>query len=101
MLLLRKVGDHDLLVILEVQTHTGQVDKRLDARLAELLWVADTRALENEGRAESASRHDDLLAGFDDPGWTLPAGQVLGGNNLDANSTVAFEDDLDMLAACQ
>jgi hypothetical protein len=35
-------------MILEVETNTWQVYKRLDASLAELLWITDTRALENE-----------------------------------------------------
>ena len=38
----------DLLVVLEVQTNTGQVDKWLDAGLAKLLRVTNTRALEDE-----------------------------------------------------
>jgi hypothetical protein len=52
---------------LEVQTNTGKVDQRLDASLAELLWITDTRALEDEWRAESATGDDDLLAGLEGP----------------------------------
>jgi hypothetical protein len=53
-------------VILEVQTDTGEVYKRLDSGLAELLWVTNTRALEDQWRAESTTRDDNLLAGSDD-----------------------------------
>jgi hypothetical protein len=84
----------NILVVLEVKTNTWQVDKRLDASLAKLLRVTDTRALENEWRAQRSARHDDLLACSDDTRWRFTAGQVLGGNNLDANGAVAFEDDL-------
>jgi len=37
----------NLLVVLEIKTNTGQVNKRLHASFAELLWITDTRALEN------------------------------------------------------
>ena len=55
-------------MVLEVETNTRQVNKRLDASLAELLWVTDTRALKDEWRAECSAGYDDLLAGLDDPG---------------------------------
>jgi hypothetical protein len=31
----------NVLVILEIETHTWQVHERLDACLAELLWITD------------------------------------------------------------
>jgi hypothetical protein len=55
-----------LLVVLEVKTNTGKIDEGLDTGLAKLLWVTDTRALENERRTQSTTRDDDLLAGLDD-----------------------------------
>jgi hypothetical protein len=45
----------DLLVVLEVETNTRQVHERLDAHLAELLWVTDTRALEDEWRTKCSA----------------------------------------------
>jgi hypothetical protein len=88
-------GDNnDLLVVLEVETNTWQVHKRLDASLAELLWVTDTRALENEWRTKCSTRHDDLLACLDDARGNFTVGQVFGGHDLDADSAVTFKDDL-------
>jgi hypothetical protein len=37
-----------VLVVLEVKTNTRKIDEWLDAGLAELLRVADTRALKDE-----------------------------------------------------
>lgn len=84
----------DLLVILEVETNTWQIHKRLDASLAEFLWVTDTRALKNQWRTQSSARYDNLLACFDDPRWHLAARKVLGWDNLHTNSPIAFKDDL-------
>jgi hypothetical protein len=81
-------------VVLEVEANTGQVDQRLDASLAELLGVTDTRALEDERRAQGATRHDDLLASLVDSGLLLARRQRLGRADLDADSPVALEDDL-------
>jgi hypothetical protein len=44
-----------LLVILEVETDAGEVDERLDTDFAELLWVTDAGALEDERRAQSTA----------------------------------------------
>jgi hypothetical protein len=82
-------------VVLEVETNTGQVHKRLDACLTELLWVADTRALEDEWRTECSTRHDDLLACLDDARGNLAVGQVFGGHDFYADGAVAFENDLE------
>jgi hypothetical protein len=35
-------------VILEIETNAGEIDERLDTSLAELLWVTNTRSLEDE-----------------------------------------------------
>jgi len=45
---LRAVCGECQVVILEVETDTGEVDEGLDASLAKLLGVADTRALQDE-----------------------------------------------------
>jgi len=45
---LRAVCGECQVVILEVETDTGEVDEGLDASLAEFLGVADTRALQDE-----------------------------------------------------
>jgi hypothetical protein len=55
------------IVILEVETNTGKVNKWLYAGLAELLGVTDTGSLKDKRRGESAARYDDLLACPDDP----------------------------------
>jgi hypothetical protein len=83
-----------LLVILEVETHTRQVYKWLDASLAEFLRVTNTRALENEWRAEGPARYNDLLTCLDDARRQLSVGKVLGWDDLDTNCAVAFENDL-------
>jgi hypothetical protein len=90
---------HNLLVVLEVETHTRQVDKRLDARLAELLWVTDTRALKDEWRTERSARYDDLLACLDDTRGNVAVGQVLGWHDFDADGAIAFEDHLSNVSA--
>lgn len=88
----------DILVILEIKANTGKVNERLNASLAELLGVTDTRALEDEWRAESTARDDDLLARPDDPSRQLAGGgERLGGNDRHANSSVALEDNLRFL----
>jgi hypothetical protein len=57
-------------MVLEVETDTGEVYEGLDTGLAELLWVTNTRALEDQWRAEGATRDNYLFAGFDDTrGW--------------------------------
>jgi hypothetical protein len=81
-------------MILEIETNTRKIDKRLDAGLAELLWVTDTRALKDERRAESTTRNDDLLAGLDSPGHLLLRVERLSWDNLDANSAVTLQNDL-------
>lgn len=90
----------NLLVILKIETNTGQVDERLDASLAELLWVTDTRALKNEWRAQCSARHNDLLACSDNTRWCFTIGQVLCRNHLDADGAVAFQDDLEEMSDC-
>lgn len=91
---LSSVGGEGQVVVLEVQTNTGQVDQGLDASLAKLLGVTNTRALENEWRAQGASGHDDLLASLVDSGVLLAWRQRLGRADLDTDSSVALEDDL-------
>lgn len=65
------VGGEGQVVILEIETDTRQIDQRLNASLAKLLRAADTRALEDEWRAQGTSRHDDLLASLIDSGLLL------------------------------
>lgn len=89
---LSSVGGEGEVVVLEVLAHTGEVHERLDARLAQLLWVADARALEDEWRAERAAGDDDLLPGSDDAGRHLAWGEGLGCYDLDAYGAVALED---------
>ena len=81
-------------MILEVETNTRKIDKRLDTGLAELLWVTDTRALKDERRTQSTTGNDDLLASPDGPGHLLIGVERLCRNTLDGNSAVTLEDDL-------
>ena len=83
-----------LLMVLEIESHTGQVDEGLDADLAELLWVADARALQDKGRTEGAARDDDLLARSDDSAYGLVGREGFGGHDLYAHGAIAFENDL-------
>ena len=91
---LRSVGCKGQVVVLEVETDTGQVYQGLDASLAKLLGVTNTRALEDEWRAQGTSGYNDLLASFIDSGLLLAWRQRLGRADLDADSSVALEDDL-------
>jgi hypothetical protein len=77
------------IVVLEVQTNTREVDKRLDTSFSELLGVTftymlgsaslqlgkllltNTRALKNERRGKRAPRHNNLLASPDNLGLQL------------------------------
>jgi hypothetical protein len=47
-------------VVLEVETNTRKVDEWLDASLAELVRVTDTRSLEDKRRRQRATRDDNL-----------------------------------------
>lgn len=84
-------------VVLEVETDTRKIDKRLDASLAELLGVTDTRALQDEWRAQGTARDDDLLAGLVDLGL-LVGRQRLGRDDLDTGGPAVLNDDLLTLA---
>ena len=81
-------------MVLEVETNTRKIYKRLDARLAELLWVTDTRSLEDQWRAEGAARYNDLLAGSDNLRCQLAGSKRLGWDGLDPNGLVALDDNL-------
>lgn len=80
-------------MVLEVAAHTGQVDDGLDASTAKLVRVTDTRALEDQGRAEGAAADDDLLASTEDPANGLLAIDGLGWDGCNAHGTSVFDDD--------
>jgi hypothetical protein len=86
-------------VILEVETNTRKIDKRLDTDLAELLWVTNTRALKDERRAQGTAGDDNLLAGPDDPGHLLLGMKRLRRDTFNANGAVALKNDLLNLVA--
>jgi len=83
-------------VVLEVETDAGEIDEGLDACAAELLWVADAGALEDEWGAEGAARDDDLFAGADGSVLDSAWGEGLAGDGADSDCAVAFEDDLNI-----
>lgn len=87
------VGGEGQVVVLEVETDTRKIDQGLDTSLAKLFGVANTRALEDKRRAQSASGNDDLLASLVDSGLLLTRRQRLGRANLDTNSSVALQND--------
>jgi len=68
---LSPVSSESQVVILEVETYTWQVDQWLDASLAQLLGIADTRALKNKWGAQRAARYNDLLPSLVDSGLLL------------------------------
>ena len=88
------VGCECEIVVLEIETDSGKIDERLDTGLAKLLWVSDTRSLQDKRRTKSTSGDNDLLPSFDDPGCQLSGRKGLGGNDLDADGTVALKDYL-------
>lgn len=81
-------------MVLEVETDTRKVNQGLDAGLAELLWVTNTRSLKDERRAHRTARNNDLLASTDGPGLDLSGVDRLGRDDLDANSPVALKNNL-------
>ena len=85
-------------MVLEVQANTRQVDERLDASLAELLWVTDARALKNERRAESAAADDDELAGLVGTPFLCARCEWLRWHNLYASGAVAFDQNPAMVS---
>lgn len=91
---LRPVGREGQVVVLEVAAYTGQVDDGLDASTAKLVRVTDTRALEDQWRAEGAAADDDLLASTEDPADWLLAVDGLGWHGCNAHGTAVFDDDL-------
>lgn len=81
-------------MILEVETHTRQVNLRLNTCSTELLGVTDTRALENQGRRECAAADDNLLSRAEGSGLELVRVERLSGNSLDTDSTTVLHNDL-------
>lgn len=81
------------------RTNTGQVDQAVNTSSLERLRVTDTRSLENQGRGESSSRHNNLLASAECArlGWTSAEG--LGWNNLNSDSPAILKNDLVDLGA--
>ncbi len=63
---LSTVGRESKVVVLEVETDTGQVNLAFHTGFLEFLGFSDAGSLEHKWRAESATGDDDLLAGFDD-----------------------------------
>ncbi len=91
---LRPVGREGQVVVLEVAAYTGQVDDGLDASTAKLVGVTDTRALEDQRRAEGAAADDDLLASTEDPANRFLAVDGLCWDGCNAHGTAVFDDDL-------
>lgn len=81
-------------MILEVQANTGKIDEGLYASFAELLWVTDTASLQDQRRAESSTRHDDLLPSPIGLGLLLTRVKRLGWYGLNTNRLTALENDL-------
>ena len=80
-------------MVLEVEADTWKIHQRLDSDLAELFWITDTRPLEDQRGAESATADDDHLPGFVNGRLVLPRVQGLGGHCLDAHCDTIFNND--------
>lgn len=91
---LGSVWSEGQVVVLEVETNAGKIDERLDTGLAELLWVANTRALEDQWGAERATTDNNQLAGFVSPGLVLRWVKRLRWDGLHTDSLAVLDDDL-------
>ena len=81
-------------MVLEIKSHARQVDERLHARLTEFLGITDTAPLQDQWRAQSTTRHDDLLPSPVDLVCQLAGMERLRRHGADAHCAAAFEDDL-------
>lgn len=80
-------------MVLEVTTNAREVHNGLDASLAELLRVTNTRALEDQRRAECASADDNLLASTVDLALRVGAIERLGRDGGNTDSPAVLDDD--------
>lgn len=71
-----------------------QVDNWFDTSFLQLLGVANTRALQNQWRAQCATAYDYLLPSSEDSGLGLSLRQWLSGHSLDTNGNAVLDDDL-------
>lgn len=89
-------------MVLEVATNTREVHDRLDSGLAELLGVTNTRALEDQRRAEGASADDDLLASAVDLALGVGTIKRLSWDGGNTNSATILDDNfVDLRAGLQ
>jgi hypothetical protein len=79
---------------LEVQPHTREIHEWLDTRLAKLAWITDTRALQNQWRAERSTTDNDLLSSLENLRPVLLRMKGLGRDSLDTHSTIALQNHL-------
>ena len=82
------------LLPLEIFSDAFEINNRLNTNSFELLWIANTTSLQNQGGAQCTTTDDDLLAHFDDRAVVLFRGEGLGRNNTDTNCTSVFDDHL-------
>lgn len=91
---LRSEDGKGKVMVLEVETNTGQVDKRLNAGSAKLGRVANARSLQNKRGAECSAADNDLLAGTKDLPWRVGTVEGLGWNSNDSNGPAVLYDNL-------
>jgi hypothetical protein len=65
--------------------------KRLDARGAQFLGIADSRALQDEWRGERSAADDDLFAGAEDSALWFAAVEGFCGHGYDAHGAPVFD----------
>jgi hypothetical protein len=78
-------------MVLEIPPDTRQVHKRLDARGAQFLTIANPRALQNEWRGERSAADDDLFAGAEDSAHGFAAVEGFCGHSYDAYGAPVFD----------
>lgn len=82
------------IMVLEVESNTWKVYKRLNACLTKLLCVTDSGSLKDQWAAQGATADDDLLAGPEGPRCIMGWRERFGGHSLDADGSATLEDDL-------
>ena len=87
------VGRESKIVVLEVETNTGQVNLALHACFLEFLGVSNARSLEHQGGAKSATGNNDLLTSSDDFLLELSRIERLHGYRADCCGTAILDND--------
>ena len=82
------------LLPLKIKTHARQIHDSFYTDIFELLWITNTAALEDQGRAQRSTTDNNLLANLDDCAVVLVRREGLGGNHTNTNCTSVLDDHL-------